>query len=401
MSGTTMNPGDKSAREIESEVERTRSNVSDTLDALRGKLAPGQMMDQAIDQIADYARGSGGAEFARNLGTSVRDNPLPVALIGAGIAWLLLSNNKSSGTAVRSTYDTGPRLLPPPETDAYVGSAQTDAYVGSMPVGRARTGGTRARVSDMVDNTTARAGEAAGAVGDAASRAASAVGDAASGAASAIGDAASEAAAATTDVFHRTASAAGDAASRAAAAGSDLAGGVADAANRAMHGIGSLTHRAAGAAGGGMDAASRQASMAARGVGQLGEAQPLLLGALGLALGAAIGAILPRTRAEDQLMGEARDSVAGRVGEVARETYENVRTAAEDGIEQVQEQLATSYSEAKEGLDKGGLSSAGEVLGKVATDVTHVAGEALRDVAGEAKRNVEEAGATPDAPRQG
>ncbi|HEY8613011.1 MAG TPA: DUF3618 domain-containing protein [Roseomonas sp.] len=370
MSGTTTDPGDKSSGQIETEVEQTRANVSGTLDALRGKLAPGQLMDQVVDQVTDYARGSGGAEFARNLGASIRDNPLPVALIGAGIAWLLLSKNGSGGHASSSASASSPKLLPPPDSGSYSG-----AYVGSMPVsgsGSGRTGTARARISDMVESTQERAGQAAGAASDAMSRATSAV---------------------------------GDAASRVAAAGSDLASSVSDAAGRAAQGLGSLGQQAVGAVGEGLGTARSRASSTTRGASgsfeHLAEAQPLLFGALGLALGAALGAVLPRTQTEDRLLGEARDTVADRVEDAAREGYESVRAAAGEQLERVQESVAATYSETKEQLDRGGLSNAGNTLGKAAGDVTRVAGEALREVAEGTKRSIAEAGEPKERPHQG
>jgi ElaB/YqjD/DUF883 family membrane-anchored ribosome-binding protein len=352
MSGTGTDPGAKSSGEIETEVERTRANVSDTLDALRGKMAPSQLMDQMVDRVTDYARGSGGAEFARNLGASVRANPLPVALIGAGIAWLLLSKNDSAGgvsggPAAPSAHAPVPRLLPAPGGDSSGGMAASAAGMA---------GTARARVSGAMETVQDRAGQMAGAAGDAVSRAGSAV---------------------------------GDAASRVAAAGSDLVDSASDSAGRAVQGLGAFGQQAVGAVGEGLGSARSGAASASRGLGQLTEAQPLLFGALGLALGAALGAVLPRTRAEDQLMGETRDTVADRVGEAAREGYENVRSAAGEHLDHVQEAVATTYSETKQRLDQEGISSAGDVLGKAAGDVTRAAGEALRGVAEEARRTVE------------
>ncbi|HLT39306.1 MAG TPA: DUF3618 domain-containing protein [Enhygromyxa sp.] len=51
------------------------------------------------------------------------------------------------------------------------------------------------------------------------------------------------------------------------------------------------------------------------------EDDPLVLGALGIALGAALGAGLPRTRIEDQTFGEARDELASK----AKRAVEQVR----------------------------------------------------------------------------
>jgi hypothetical protein len=94
---TSTDPGTKSAAEIEREVEGTRARLTGTIEELKGKVSPNNLMDQAMD----YLRGSGGQEFVQNLGTSVRNNPLPILLIGAGIGWLMMSGNR------RNDYETG------------------------------------------------------------------------------------------------------------------------------------------------------------------------------------------------------------------------------------------------------------------------------------------------------
>ena len=63
---------------LEREAESRRANVDATLDALQQKLSPGQMVDEAMN----WFRQGDGAEFTRNFGRSVRDNPVPLALIG-------------------------------------------------------------------------------------------------------------------------------------------------------------------------------------------------------------------------------------------------------------------------------------------------------------------------------
>src|SRR3569833_806481 len=81
--------------EIENDIERTRAEVSSTIDAIQSRLTPGQMMDQAFA----YARTSLPADFGANLGNTVRDNPVPVALIGVGIGWLMMLGQNSDGRA--------------------------------------------------------------------------------------------------------------------------------------------------------------------------------------------------------------------------------------------------------------------------------------------------------------
>ena len=88
-----MNRYERSAKEAElEEIERdlsgTRARLGATADALRRKLAPGGMADRAIS----YAKGTGGAEFGRNFASTVRGTPVPVALLGIGLAWLMLAD---------------------------------------------------------------------------------------------------------------------------------------------------------------------------------------------------------------------------------------------------------------------------------------------------------------------
>ena len=70
--------------------------------------------------------------------------------------------------------------------------------------------------------------------------------------------------------------------------------------------------------------------------------QPLLLGALGIAVGAAIGAALPPTEQEDRLFGSARDKAVSEVKQRGTETYEQVR----DKVNAVGDEAKQSISNA-------------------------------------------------------
>src|SRR5207248_63585 len=68
-----------------------------TLEELRARITPGQV----VDQLTDYAADSGAGEFFRNLTRQAVNNPLPVALMGAGLGWLMLAGKSpSSGTGI-------------------------------------------------------------------------------------------------------------------------------------------------------------------------------------------------------------------------------------------------------------------------------------------------------------
>ncbi len=93
--------GQRAPREILAEIGRTRGDMDATLNALERRLTPGQLVDQGID----YLKSSGVKEFASNLGGSVRDNPLPVALVGIGLTWLMATGRSAPSTSGASMDD--------------------------------------------------------------------------------------------------------------------------------------------------------------------------------------------------------------------------------------------------------------------------------------------------------
>ena len=78
------------SEQLEREAEVARSNLAADLDELRHRMTPGQI----VDEVTDYARDTPVAEFARNLMRDLRENPLPLLLIGAGIAWSVFNSSR-------------------------------------------------------------------------------------------------------------------------------------------------------------------------------------------------------------------------------------------------------------------------------------------------------------------
>jgi hypothetical protein len=94
--------------QIEREAQEARSRLGQSLDELRLRATPGQF----VDQITDYARDGPIAEFVGNLTREVRDNPLPVLLIGIAITWLVVSSSLSARARSKVERDT-PAATPP------------------------------------------------------------------------------------------------------------------------------------------------------------------------------------------------------------------------------------------------------------------------------------------------
>jgi hypothetical protein len=62
--------------------------------------------------------------------------------------------------------------------------------------------------------------------------------------------------------------------------------------------------------------------------------QPLLLGLVGIALGALVGGAIPNTQREDEMLGDVRDRALDKVAEVGRQTAEQVRQMGGDESQQ-------------------------------------------------------------------
>lgn len=83
--------------EIEREIAGTRSELDQTLDALQERLSAGSLIDQARGYLRDGTSGS--REFMANLSESIRRNPVPAALIGVGIAWMMMAGARGQSSA--------------------------------------------------------------------------------------------------------------------------------------------------------------------------------------------------------------------------------------------------------------------------------------------------------------
>ena len=77
---------------IERDLDETRSRLGAHLDELQDKLSPGQV----LDDLMSYFRGSEGAAFGQNLVANIRANPMPAAITGVGLAWLMASNPRGA-----------------------------------------------------------------------------------------------------------------------------------------------------------------------------------------------------------------------------------------------------------------------------------------------------------------
>src|SRR3546814_20183548 len=61
---------------------------------------------QIVYEVSRYVKDGQGADIARNFGRQVRDNPLALALVGAGMAWLMVGQGaRADGRRLKGRYE--------------------------------------------------------------------------------------------------------------------------------------------------------------------------------------------------------------------------------------------------------------------------------------------------------
>ena len=247
--------------QIEREIDHTRRELAVTLAALERKLAARYLVEKGFDMFKDSLGDDYGLKRSLEI---VRANPVPIALIGIGAAWLLASN---SGIVDRIAQDQ-------------------------------RIEAARRRVTGLASDVGNRAGELASTVAER-------VGIGGNGADRPLGYTGNpmvdEAGARTTSAgwVHQM---------------SDIAQ---DAIRSARDSGGAM-----------LDRTQDQAGRIADQVTDAFQRHPLLIGAIGVMAGAMIAALLPATRVEDEWFGGARDELWQRAEAVGQEAVSRVRETA-------------------------------------------------------------------------
>ncbi|GGD89000.1 hypothetical protein GCM10011390_04690 [Aureimonas endophytica] len=296
---------------LEREAEARRSSLNETIEELRNRMSPGQILDEAVDY---FGKGQANAAM-QNLGRQVRDNPLALGLVGAGLAWLVLGN----GARTASPHGGSASSDSHPAYDESLGSES--GIASSMAAGsdKGRSPGLGDRLADAASSATGAMSNAASSLASGASAAASRVGSTASGAGAHLRQA------------H-------------------------EATSSGIHSIGG--------------GAYRTGAQMRRGLLDTLQDEPLVFGAIALAVGAAIGASLPSTSIEDEYLGDAGDRLRDQARDYGTQAFETVKDVASE-----------TYQAASQEAEKQGLmpKGDGDTLASKISNVVGAAGEAVRD----------------------
>lgn len=160
MSGKQQTPRDM--RDIESALDKNRTNIDHTLDRLGQKFSPGELFDQAWR----YARSKNADGTTSRLKETIVRNPLPIVLLGVGLAWLALAGRDGSvPEASRARRESEPATggdrsasavspsAPPPPTQP----RPTAATEASLPAKRSSSTATRSPTAGISGTADAAA----------------------------------------------------------------------------------------------------------------------------------------------------------------------------------------------------------------------------------------------------
>lgn len=310
--------------ELRSQIEDTRSQMSETIDAIQEKLSFSNISEQVKDEVSEHINSAiqtakesvygatlgkvgnimnfvnkGMNEFAEaDVMRSAKKNPLAISLIGLGFGMLLMNgySKKSKSYRYTSNYDSD-----------RTGGFRTGEFSGNEN-------------QSMMSSAQDRISNARDAIGGTVSSAAGAVSGTVSDAAGAV------------------------------------SGTVSGVASKAYEQVGNFGSQARDLAGTAQDQYEYYI-----------EENPLAVGAVALAIGAAVGMSIPSTRFEGELMGETRDNLLQKAQDTARDTIgkvqkvagsvtETVKQAAGDLAQNVKDSAGDVTQTVKDEAQKQGLT---------------------------------------------
>lgn len=324
----------RTADDIERDIADERSQMSNTINDLQKKFSVDAIADDLGHMVRDL-----GDDFGRTVSRTVGRNPAAMVVVGAGLAWLILGASRN--TSVNQTDARSRRNS---------GSPRQFETWGNDPLRAERA--TEEALNE--DGAWFGAGRRKRNSGDSASQRSYGTPNGA------------------TSMMERAKDAVSDASSSVGHAASDLS-------DRLSHGLEDLSEAAKTrvisarrAAHDARDASEAAMHRGATAASDIFREQPLVVGALAVAIGAALGSLLPHSKIEDDTMGESSDRLFREAQEVFREERDKamavVKGAASDVKDEIRDIRSDLKSEAADVLPED--KTIGDVVVNRAADAT-------------------------------
>jgi ElaB/YqjD/DUF883 family membrane-anchored ribosome-binding protein len=332
---------------IEADIEKTREQMSETLNAIQEKFSPGRL----VDDVMEYFQSDSAEHFGNNLVDSIKRNPLPVALVGVGLGWLMMSGRNGNGRG----YEYPDTSSMYPSGGVRAGSSYRGSSVYGSP---SSTTGGAAYTSGTADYTSGTA--------DAGGRSASNMQDLKNKAGGALDSAQQK----VSECAHKVSEGAQHIQQKVGEGAHQLQ-------QKMSAGIDELQHQAGDAAAAARYQMHRQVGNIQDGFNYMLREQPLVLIGMGLAIGAALGAGLPSTRREDELMGKTSDNLKAQAATLGKEQLEKAEVVAGAAVDAARDQAG------KEQMNDRGIR---ETVSNAKESVERIAGAAKEAAEKEANK---------------
>jgi hypothetical protein len=292
---------ERSRNAFTSTVGELREKVSSTADDLKTRLSPSNIKEE----VKDYVR-EGSGQFFHSIERKARENPLQAVAIGAGLAYPLWGLLKTIPVPIMLV---GAGLWMSRQKPA---SGGDNGYAQGVTHELADAAAQGARgVSDAVRSAATSVSAGAESVTDKVRTTAHDIRDSVSGMGRSVVDSVKDSAMTATESVSATAS--------------DLKNKVSEVGDQTKTALVDLVDR-----------------------------NPLLVGGIGLAIGAFIAASLPRSDAEDRMFGERSDDIKEKAAEAASQGVERAKDVAAGMVGDV------AAAAARQGLSVEGLARAVE-----------------------------------------
>lgn len=308
LKSTDWNDESDSPEVIRARIKETRAHMSEVVDEIQIKLSPQRLTQEAKEMVKDATLRK--VEDMANMTMrkadtwrsqvmeTVKQNPIPAALIGIGLGWLLIEGSRSSSRyGQESNYN-----------EPYYGSST--GRVRYYPQEKSFASKAQESMSENITNVQQRAGEMTQTVQNK------------------VGEVADNIQTKTGEVVDNLQATASDLSNRAGEMAGNLQAKAGDLQNKVSEQTDYLTHQA-----------QYQMGRAKQGFQNTLETNPLAVSAVAVAAGAAIGLMLPITQKEDELMGEARDRLFNQAQDMAKETLKKVEDRASEAYRAVTEEV--------------------------------------------------------------
>lgn len=388
------------SNEIRADIDQTRQSVGDKIDQLQARLDPNKLKQQAAETVQEMLTDTANSmtEYVRShrddittsLADAARRNPLPAALVGVGIGWLILESfagGKSSryederwGGERKNFSSRSPRR--PYEGDAR-GFRQSNEYASDeYPSYREPTYASSANFQSGYDYGQSVESQQGGS--NPIAKAAGSVKDTMGSVKDSVGDVGHEIRDRVGDVGQEIKERVGDVKDRVTDAVQGVRQQAGQMGNQTQHSF----ERAGNRVGDWQNRARYEGQRRGQQVMRNLEDNPLTYGVVALAAGAALAILLPQTRTENRAFGEMRDQVMAK----GQEVLDTAKSHAQQVVSEIRPELEETARKLVSDVKEAGK----EVAQTAQSEIRPIVDKAVSKTKEEARNAAQEVGVDPN-----